>query len=309
MNSFSAGVRYGEGGASKLKSEHVTRESRLGERMIDSLRVCWPSEAGAAARLFGKAGATGHEGSGQLESVLVRSASADGESGRLDEDGAGAAGAAGSACMAVLIPTFKDFFELQHMAREGVLPGQLLGPRRVIAASATPARFRRQYGHPASPWSYRICKLADYKSLMATSAYLSTLGGGWFMTRKVSNAQAMARRQLHVARLLGDNRLILACQIHLVYSQIQLGQFAQASDALAEQMHVARNVLSDEKLVSIVQSAIHHNNCAAALAREQNLAPVLVGGTGSSSKSSTAANVKDEYYRYRIVVESRGKAV
>ena len=281
--------------------------------MIDSLRVCWPSEAGVAARLFGKAGATGHEGSGQLESVLVRSASADGESGRLDEDGAGAAGAAGSACMAVLIPTFKDFFELQHMAREGVLPGQLLSPRPGSSLLLLlPRDFAgNTYGHPASPWNYRICKLvADYKSLMATSAYLSTLGGGWFMTRKVSNAQAMARRQLHVAQLLGDNRLILACQIHLVYSQIQLGQFAQASDALAEQMHVARDVLSDEKLVSIVQSAIHHNNCAAALAREQNLAPVLVGGTGSSSKSSTAANVKDEYYRYRIVVESRGgKAV
>ena len=117
------------------------------------------------------------------------------------------------------------------------------------------------------------------------------------MTRKVSNAQAMARRQLHVAQLLGDNRLILACQIHLVYSQIQLGQFAQASDAFAEQCTRPGALLSDEKLVSIVQSAIHHNNCVAALAREQNLAPVLVGGTGSSSKSITAANVKDEYYR------------
>ena len=229
--------------------------------MIDSLRVCWPSEAGAA-RLFGKAGATGHEGSGQLESVLVARPRRTGSLGGWK--GTGHAPAAGApACGSD--PHFQDL-ELQHMAREGVLPGQLLSPRPELSLLLLlPRDFAgNTYGHPASPWNYRICKLvADYKSLMATSAYLSTLGGGWFMTRKVSNAQAMARRQLHVAQLLGDNRLILACQIHLVYSQIQLGQFAQASDALAEQMHVARDVLSVEQLVSIVQSAIHHNNCAA----------------------------------------------
>ena len=227
------------------------------------------------------------------------------------------------------VPGFARFFELQCMVRAGVDVWPFL------VNSTVPQPAVQSQSRPAAPpaplsgvvlimpskgdtsyccegsslsfnksWDRRICKLvADYKSLLITSAYLSTLGGGWFMTRKVGNAQRMARRQLKVATLLGDARLVLACQIHLVYSQIQLGRFEAARKILIEQMRVARDELGDSTLISVVQSAIHHNERTATLVQDCNLAPVLVGRADDSSWRGAVSNLEDEFYRFRVVVE------
>ena len=103
---------------------------------------------------------------------------------------------------------------------------------------------------------------------------------------------------------LGDPALVLACRIHLVYSQIQLGQFALARATLAEQMLVVEEELGGEaKLVALVQSAVHHNEHTEALVQEHRLAPVLVGRADDAARRGEKSNLEDEFYRYRVVVE------
>ena len=209
--------------------------------------------------------------------------------------------------------SFARFFELQRMAKAGMpVWRQFLGKdsdaatlKRVLVL---PPPDDVACVDPCSSWGFRVNRLvSEYKSLQITSAYLSTMGGGWFMTRKVGNAQRMARRQLLVAVRLGDPAMVLACRIHLVYSQIQLGQFARARATLAEQMRVVRDELrGDPKLVSLVQSAMHHNERAAALVREKGLAPVLIGQADDTSRRGAKSNLEDEFYRYRVVIEQDG---
>ena len=118
------------------------------------------------------------------------------------------------------------------------------------------------------------------------------------MTRRVGNAQAMARQQLKVARSLGDRRLEIVCHVHLAYSDIQLGRFDQARRLLQELLKVARDKLHDEKLVSIVSSAIHYNDHAADTVRREKLEPLLMGKNASGT-----GNLKDDFYRLRVIIE------
>ncbi len=258
--------------------------------------VWWPVGATAAGRLFAAC----------LLGDLPRT-----------RGGAGEGGADEVAClggvMMVSSASFARFFELQRMAKAGMpVWRQFLGKdsdaatlKRVLVL---PPPDDVACVDPCSSWGFRVNRLvSEYKSLQITSAYLSTMGGGWFMTRKVGNAQRMARRQLLVAVRLGDPAMVLACRIHLVYSQIQLGQFARARATLAEQMRVVRDELrGDPKLVSLVQSAMHHNERAAALVREKGLAPVLIGQADDTSRRGAKSNLEDEFYRYRVVIEQDG---
>lgn len=215
----------------------------------------------------------------------------------------------------VVCSTFRIFFDIQTMAMSGLVTDIFLSNQdggqntnQVQAAYRTrpetilllPRNFDgSDYGQPCSSWSRRICKLAyDYKSLLTASAYLSTLGGGWFMTRRVGNAQVMAREQLKIARSLGDHRLEVVCHVHLVYSDIQLGRFDQARSLLDELLKVARFKLHDEKLASIVSSAIHYNDHAAETVRRKRLEPVHVG-----KNTSGEGNLKDDFYRLRVIIE------
>ena len=153
---------------------------------------------------------------------------------------------------------------------------------------------------PNNSWGSRILFLAEEKkSLQVTSAYVSTLGGGYFMCRFVGKAQDMARTQLKVAEKLGDEVLQSKCRTHLIYNDIQLGDFDVAQMKLATEMNFACR-LNDTELISIIKSAIHY--CDQCRELNKTLAPVEVGTCGDGSRfDGGKVGVEDEYYRMRVV--------
>ena len=132
---------------------------------------------------------------------------------------------------------------------------------------------------------------AQKKSLQITSAYISTLGGGYFMCRFVGKAKSMARQQLKLAEALGDEILQSKCRTHLIYNDIQLGDFNVARHKLSCEMIVAEQI-NDAELTSIIQSALHY--CEQCREINKTLQPVEVGHGGKLA-------VEDEYYRMRVV--------
>jgi hypothetical protein len=146
---------------------------------------------------------------------------------------------------------------------------------------------------PNNEWSRRILSLAsEKKSLAVSSAYVSTLGGGFFMCRFVNKAQEMARAQLEIAIKLGDRVLQSKCRTHLIYNDIQLGAFDVARAKLMQEIAYA-NELGNKELCSVVASALHF--CERSREVNQKLEPVL------KLRSDKAGDVEDEFYRIRVV--------
>lgn len=70
--------------------------------------------------------------------------------------------------------------------------------------------------------------VAVYSSLISANAFVSTLGGGHFLCKQIDSSRRMAQRQIDIARRLGDTALVLRCSVHLVYNDIQAGNFEAA---------------------------------------------------------------------------------
>ena len=70
--------------------------------------------------------------------------------------------------------------------------------------------------------------VAVYSSLISANAFVSTLGGGHFLCKQIDSSRRMAERQIDIARRLGDTALMLRCSVHLVYNDIQAGDFESA---------------------------------------------------------------------------------
>ena len=58
-------------------------------------------------------------------------------------------------------------------------------------------------------------------ALITLNAFVSTLGGGYFLCRRIEEAERMASYQHRVALWLGDPILASQCRIHLIYNCIQ----------------------------------------------------------------------------------------
>lgn len=104
-------------------------------------------------------------------------------------------------------------------------------------------------------WSYRISHILNMQIALKTlNAYVSTLGGGYFLCRKIDEAEHMAERQLRIAIMLGDPVLAGQCRIHLVYNCIQRGLLREAKRRLKLEWMIAHK-LSSDTLKSIVRAA------------------------------------------------------
>ena len=141
----------------------------------------------------------------------------------------------------------------------------------------------------------------EKKSLAVTSAYISTLGGGYFMCRYVGKAQEMARKQLKIAVQLGDETLQCKCRTHLIYNDIQLGKFETASLKLIQEMEFAKKRRNPE-LCSIIESALHYCKKSKEMNENEHL---LVEEFDTGQKNLLPSKVprvnEDEYYRIRVV--------
>jgi hypothetical protein len=84
-----------------------------------------------------------------------------------------------------------------------------------------------------SCWEDRLIILENrFVALANANAFISTLGGGHFLCKQVSRARAMALAQRRVARALGNEGLEAMTLVHLVYTDIQVGNFRRAASTL-----------------------------------------------------------------------------
>lgn len=60
--------------------------------------------------------------------------------------------------------------------------------------------------------------------LTSMSAYISTMGGGFFLCRYLSTAVAMARQQCRIALIRGDEEMAFKCRINEGYCYIHAGK-------------------------------------------------------------------------------------
>eukprot|EP00948_MAST-09A_sp_MAST-9A-sp1_P003929 g3929.t1 len=114
--------------------------------------------------------------------------------------------------------------------------------------------------NPDLRWSYRLITLLKrHVSLITASAFISTMGGGYFLCKKIDSAMLMAQKQSQIAILLQNRDLFLQCQLHLAYSSTQCGKFAQAEQIF----HFVQSIgIQDgnDQLVRMCAHGLYNNN-------------------------------------------------
>lgn len=65
-------------------------------------------------------------------------------------------------------------------------------------------------------------------ALISLNAYISTLGGGYFLIRKICVSEYLAYQQMKIAKRLGNRKLMSECYIHLIYNLICKGKLNRA---------------------------------------------------------------------------------
>ena len=107
-------------------------------------------------------------------------------------------------------------------------------------------------------WSKKILHLVVMKQgLITTNAYISTLGGGYFLCRYLDHAKRMAGKQYLIAKKLNEPILMSQCCIHMAYSLIHEGSYRSAYNIIVNQERIAAKLQNNE-LKAIVSSAKHY---------------------------------------------------
>ena len=154
------------------------------------------------------------------------------------------------------------------------------------------------------------------KSLETSIAYVSTLGGGYFLCRFPAEARKCAAAQLKrtcmfvsvccalcigccsccaVAIEVGDLRVVSRTVLHFVYLDIQEGFFSRASRTMKQLLQFATET-GDTGLTQLVRTAALH------LSRVKDVAAGRVDAT-------FASETEDPLYRHRLLRNSPDAAV
>ncbi|CBJ29841.1 conserved unknown protein [Ectocarpus siliculosus] len=108
---------------------------------------------------------------------------------------------------------------------------------------------------PDIRWCLQLISQAKaFATLLNANAKLSTLGGGYFLTRQVGQAIRLALAQSEVATALGDLQLAGKCRVNVAYNCIWLGQYDEAQRIIHAQVAASR-VIQDEELENIASIA------------------------------------------------------
>lgn len=128
-------------------------------------------------------------------------------------------------------------------------------------------------------------------ALISLNAKISTLGGGYFLCRKVNQAWTMAKQQLVVAMMLGDHELAGQCRVHLSYICMLTGRLRAAERRLNEELEFARKMQSD-RLAAVVDAAQYY------LGKLQE----KVKSDGMELARRPKDVTRDNFYRQRFVI-------
>ena len=117
-------------------------------------------------------------------------------------------------------------------------------------------------------WARRLLRLERREAARLTAnAYVSTLGGGYFMCRHNAHARTMARVQERLALSMGDTTLAGRCRVNLAYSELQAGEIAQAQARIEQEIAVATR-WDDAELLLYARTARNFAARVAALETE-----------------------------------------
>mmetsp|Transcript_46857 Transcript_46857/g.98368 ORF Transcript_46857/g.98368 Transcript_46857/m.98368 type:complete len:453 (+) Transcript_46857:1-1359(+) len=106
---------------------------------------------------------------------------------------------------------------------------------------------------PNSTFALRLIYLENTLiRLTSLSAYISTLGGGFFLCRYLSTAISLARRQCQIALLRGDSDMAMKCRINEGYCYIHAGKCNKGKK-------VIRRVLNDVTELQARRGLEHEN--------------------------------------------------
>lgn len=110
--------------------------------------------------------------------------------------------------------------------------------------------------HNSIRWSsYILFKLVNFRlALLTLNAYISTLGGGYFLCRYMGQAESLAKLQMQVADYLDDPVLKAQCKVHLIYNRIARGKLKSAQNRINKLKQVALN-FNDTSLMRMLVSA------------------------------------------------------
>ncbi|CAM9183765.1 unnamed protein product [Laminaria digitata] len=135
---------------------------------------------------------------------------------------------------------------------------------------------------PDIRWCLRLIGQAKATaSLMNANAKLSTLGGGYFLTRQVGQAISLARTQSEVAMALGDLQLAGKCRINEAYNYIWMGRYIEARCIIRTQVLASRAV-HDEELENVATIASRFLRRSKKANRRLMETQFAVGGGGGS---------------------------
>ncbi|KAG1693544.1 hypothetical protein DVH05_023308 [Phytophthora capsici] len=128
-------------------------------------------------------------------------------------------------------------------------------------------------------------------ALVTANAYISTLGGGHFLCRHLSQSTLLAKLQIGISMGLKDPVLESKCRVNLMYNALQLGNFKRARRILKREALVAEQLDSSE-LRNVCHAANVYLDKMDRLHKEE----VLL-----YRKNGRPATLHDNFYRQRIV--------
>ncbi|KAG2776815.1 hypothetical protein PC129_g12449 [Phytophthora cactorum] len=128
-------------------------------------------------------------------------------------------------------------------------------------------------------------------ALVTANAYISTLGGGHFLCRHLSQSTLLAKLQIGISMGLKDPVLESKCRVNLMYNALQLGKFKRARRILKREEVVAERLDSSE-LRNVCHAAKVYLDKMDRLHKEQVL---------FHRKNGRPATLHDNFYRQRIV--------
>ena len=160
-------------------------------------------------------------------------------------------------------------------------------------------------------WSQRILTLAHRRAGLTTlSAYISTLGGGYFLTRQLSVARGLARAQEQVAIDMGDVIQAAQCRLNLAYNLVQMGLYRSAYRAFVKEYRwgKARGGGGGQLIQAMARAAIIYTRKTAQLMATLMVTQKVKPGEDpdstflSSCSSTHDKHLHDNYYRQRPVL-------
>eukprot|EP01138_Halocafeteria_seosinensis_P007893 gb/GECG01008064.1/.p1 GENE.gb/GECG01008064.1/~~gb/GECG01008064.1/.p1 ORF type:complete len:443 (+),score=32.80 gb/GECG01008064.1/:1-1329(+) len=146
------------------------------------------------------------------------------------------------------------------------------------------------------------------RELIVANAWISTLGGGYYLCKHIDQARVMAEKQILVAKLLGDESMEAKANVHFVYNDILERKFGSARVRIRTLRKIGKR-LGDTELLKMLKASKLYCNKVEELdktgilhksKRASGQSHPLLPQTEDSYESDLP--LSDDFYRQRPIV-------